>query len=110
MLETDADAKAMLKEYNNLPMPNQNLSRRGDPAIPQVLPLGRRAAGRLPVLRRSRPLTPGCAILASADRYRPPRRVRSERRPRSMPCAARASAVRGTAAGSGTTMTPKRRE
>ena len=26
MLETDADAKAMLKEYSNLPMPNQNLS------------------------------------------------------------------------------------
>lgn len=26
MLETDADAKAMLKEYNNLPMPNQGLS------------------------------------------------------------------------------------
>ena len=26
MLETDHDAKAMLKEYNNLPMPNQNLS------------------------------------------------------------------------------------
>ena len=26
MLESDADAKAMLKEYNNLPMPNQNLS------------------------------------------------------------------------------------
>ena len=26
MLETDAYAKAMLKEYNNLPMPNQNLS------------------------------------------------------------------------------------
>jgi nitrite reductase (NO-forming) len=25
MLATDADAKAMLKEYNNLPMPNQNL-------------------------------------------------------------------------------------
>ena len=25
MLETDADAKAMLKEYNGLPMPNQNL-------------------------------------------------------------------------------------
>jgi nitrite reductase (NO-forming) len=25
MLETDADAKKMLKEYNNLPMPNQNL-------------------------------------------------------------------------------------
>src|SRR4051812_38621139 len=25
MLETDADAKALLKEYNNLPMPNQNL-------------------------------------------------------------------------------------
>ena len=27
MLESDPDAKAMLKEYNNLPMPNQNLSR-----------------------------------------------------------------------------------
>jgi nitrite reductase (NO-forming) len=27
MLETDADAKAMLKEYNNIPMPNQNLPR-----------------------------------------------------------------------------------
>lgn len=26
MLETDGDAKAMLKEYNNIPMPNQNLS------------------------------------------------------------------------------------
>jgi nitrite reductase (NO-forming) len=26
MLETDADAKAMLKEFNNLPMPNQSLS------------------------------------------------------------------------------------
>jgi nitrite reductase (NO-forming) len=26
MLETDPDAKAMLKEFNNLPMPNQNLS------------------------------------------------------------------------------------
>jgi nitrite reductase (NO-forming) len=26
MLQTDPDAKAMLKEYNNLPMPNQNLS------------------------------------------------------------------------------------
>ena len=26
MLETDADAKVMLKEYGNLPMPNQNLS------------------------------------------------------------------------------------
>jgi nitrite reductase (NO-forming) len=25
MLETDADAKKMLKEYNNIPMPNQNL-------------------------------------------------------------------------------------
>jgi nitrite reductase (NO-forming) len=25
MLESDADAKALLKEYNNLPMPNQNL-------------------------------------------------------------------------------------
>lgn len=28
MLETDPDAKAMLKEYNNLPMPNQSLSER----------------------------------------------------------------------------------
>jgi nitrite reductase (NO-forming) len=26
MLETDADAKALLKQYNNVPMPNQNLS------------------------------------------------------------------------------------
>jgi nitrite reductase (NO-forming) len=26
MLETDPDAKAMLQEYNNLPMPNQSLS------------------------------------------------------------------------------------
>jgi nitrite reductase (NO-forming) len=26
MLQTDPDAQAMLKEYNNLPMPNQNLS------------------------------------------------------------------------------------
>ena len=26
MLETDADARAMLKEHNNVPMPNQNLS------------------------------------------------------------------------------------
>jgi nitrite reductase (NO-forming) len=26
MLESDLDAKAMLKGYNNLPMPNQNLS------------------------------------------------------------------------------------
>ena len=26
MLETDADAKAMLKKYNNIPMPNQSLS------------------------------------------------------------------------------------
>ena len=26
MLGRDLDAKAMLKEYNNLPMPNQNLS------------------------------------------------------------------------------------
>jgi nitrite reductase (NO-forming) len=26
MLQTDPDAKAMLKEFNNLPMPNQNLS------------------------------------------------------------------------------------
>jgi nitrite reductase (NO-forming) len=28
MLQADADAKAMLKEYNNLPMPNQSLSDR----------------------------------------------------------------------------------
>ena len=26
MLESDLDAKGMLKEYDNLPMPNQNLS------------------------------------------------------------------------------------
>jgi nitrite reductase (NO-forming) len=26
MLLTDADAKALLKEHNNLPMPNQSLS------------------------------------------------------------------------------------
>jgi nitrite reductase (NO-forming) len=26
MLQSDADAKQMLKEYNNLPMPNQDLS------------------------------------------------------------------------------------
>src|SRR6185295_12512308 len=26
MLKTDADAKAMLKEYNNIPMPNQSLT------------------------------------------------------------------------------------
>ncbi|MBI3547348.1 MAG: cytochrome c, partial [Gammaproteobacteria bacterium] len=26
MLATDADAKAMLKAFNNLPMPNQNLN------------------------------------------------------------------------------------
>jgi len=26
MLEADADAKAMLKEFSNLPMPNQSLS------------------------------------------------------------------------------------
>jgi nitrite reductase (NO-forming) len=26
MLKTDPDAKAMLKEYNNIPMPNQNLT------------------------------------------------------------------------------------
>ena len=25
MLKTDPDAKAMLKEHNNIPMPNQNL-------------------------------------------------------------------------------------
>ena len=34
MLETDADAKAMLKEFNNLPMPNQGLS---DKEIAQYL-------------------------------------------------------------------------
>ena len=34
MLQTDADAKAMLKEYNNLPMPNQSL---GDAEIRQYL-------------------------------------------------------------------------
>ena len=34
MLQTDADAKAMLKEYNNLPMPNQSLS---DKEIAQYL-------------------------------------------------------------------------
>ena len=45
MLETDADAKAMLKEYNNIPMPNQSLTRRRDPPVPQVLPVDRRAAG-----------------------------------------------------------------
>jgi nitrite reductase (NO-forming) len=26
MLETDADAKALLREHNNIPMPNQSLS------------------------------------------------------------------------------------
>ena len=26
MLQTDADAKAMLKKYNNIPMPNQSLT------------------------------------------------------------------------------------
>ena len=26
MLETDADAKALLKEFNNIPMPNQSLT------------------------------------------------------------------------------------
>ena len=34
MLQTDPDAKAMLKEYNNLPMPNQNL---GDAEIRQYI-------------------------------------------------------------------------
>jgi nitrite reductase (NO-forming) len=34
MLETDADAKAMLKESNNIPMPNQNL---GDAEIRQYI-------------------------------------------------------------------------
>ena len=34
MLETDAEAKAMLKEYNNIPMPNQSL---GDKDIGQFI-------------------------------------------------------------------------
>ena len=34
MLQTDADAKAMLKEFNNLPMPNQSL---GDAEIKQYI-------------------------------------------------------------------------
>ena len=34
MLQTDADAKAMLKEYNNIPMPNQSLA---DAEIKQYL-------------------------------------------------------------------------
>ena len=34
MLQTDADAKALLKEYNNIPMPNQGLS---DTEITQYL-------------------------------------------------------------------------
>jgi nitrite reductase (NO-forming) len=34
MLESDADAKALLKEYNNIPMPNQNL---GDAEIRQYV-------------------------------------------------------------------------
>ena len=34
MLESDADAKAMLKEFNNLPMPNQSL---GDAEIKQYI-------------------------------------------------------------------------
>ena len=34
MLDTDAEAKAMFKEYNNIPMPNQNLS---DAEIKQYL-------------------------------------------------------------------------
>jgi len=34
MLQTDADAKALLKEYNNIPMPNQNLT---DAEIKQYL-------------------------------------------------------------------------
>lgn len=34
MLQTDEDAKAMLKEYQNIPMPNQNLSK---PEIQQYL-------------------------------------------------------------------------
>lgn len=34
MLQTDADAKAMLKEYNNIPMPNQSLT---DAEIKQYL-------------------------------------------------------------------------
>ena len=34
MLQTDADAKAMLKKYNNIPMPNQSLT---DAEIKQYL-------------------------------------------------------------------------
>jgi len=34
MLQTDADAKAMLKEFNNIPMPNQSLT---DPEVKQYL-------------------------------------------------------------------------
>ena len=34
MVKTDADAKAMLKKYNNIPMPNQNLS---DAEVRQLL-------------------------------------------------------------------------
>ena len=34
MLETDGDAKAMLNEFNNLPMPNQSL---GDAEIRQYI-------------------------------------------------------------------------
>ena len=34
MLRTDPDAIAMLKEFNNIPMPNQNL---GDAEIKQYL-------------------------------------------------------------------------
>jgi nitrite reductase (NO-forming) len=34
MLQTDADAKAMLKEFNNIPMPNQSLT---DAEIKQYL-------------------------------------------------------------------------
>ena len=45
MLETDADAKAMLKEYNNLPMPNQSLTDAEIRQYLQVLPVDRRAAG-----------------------------------------------------------------
>ena len=34
MLESDADAKAMLKKYNEIPMPNQNL---GDAEIDEYI-------------------------------------------------------------------------
>lgn len=53
MLATDATAKALLKEYNNLPMPNQNLP---DPEIRQYLKyfhwIDQQAAGASKATRR----------------------------------------------------------